>query len=76
MDIQTYLKRIAYDKPASPDIETLSGLHFAHFLSIPFENLDIRELDGVDHLGTPFSSLSERSGINSSSASEAGSAMN
>ena len=46
MDIQTYLKRLGYDKSVKPDVETLIGLHRAHMLAVPFENLDI-------HLGRP-----------------------
>src|SRR3972149_6245560 len=41
MDIRTYLARINYGAPARPDLETLRGLHRAHMLSVPFENLDI-----------------------------------
>lgn len=46
MDIQTCLGRIGYDKPVKSNIETLHGVHLAHMLTIPFENLDI-------HLGHP-----------------------
>jgi N-hydroxyarylamine O-acetyltransferase len=46
MNIETYLKRIVYDRPAQPDIESLFGLHRTHLLTVPFENLDI-------HLGKP-----------------------
>lgn len=52
MDIQSCLERIGYDKPAKPDLETLRGLHLAHLLTVPFENLDI-------HLGIPIQ-LNER----------------
>lgn len=41
MDIQTYLRRIDYGKIVRPDVETLIGLHQAHLLTVPFENLDI-----------------------------------
>jgi N-hydroxyarylamine O-acetyltransferase len=41
MKIQSYLQRIGYNKPVRPDIDTLHGLHTAHLLTIPFENLDI-----------------------------------
>jgi N-hydroxyarylamine O-acetyltransferase len=40
-DMGAYLARIGYDGALTPTIETLSGLHFAHSTSIPFENLDI-----------------------------------
>lgn len=46
MDIRTYLERIGYDKPVRLDLESLFGLHRAHLLTIPFENLDI-------HAGVP-----------------------
>ena len=41
MDIPRYLARIQYSRPIRPDISTLRGLHRAHMLSVPFENLDI-----------------------------------
>jgi N-hydroxyarylamine O-acetyltransferase len=41
MDIDAYLKRIHYHNPTSPDLATLRGLHRAHLLAVPFENLDI-----------------------------------
>jgi len=35
----TYIpNRIGYDKPVKPDDKTLHGLHYAHLLTIPFEN--------------------------------------
>lgn len=40
-DIQKYLKRIKFNKPPNTDFDTLKGLHQAHILNIPFENLDI-----------------------------------
>ena len=46
MEIQSYLAHIGYNKPVKPDVETLHGLHIAHLLSVPFEDLDI-------HLGIP-----------------------
>ena len=46
MDVNAYLKRIDYRGPLSPDAGTLRGLHQAHLLAAPFENLDI-------HLGRP-----------------------
>jgi N-hydroxyarylamine O-acetyltransferase len=39
--IQTYLKRILFDKTISSNHETLRGLQTAHMLAIPFENLNI-----------------------------------
>ena len=41
MEISTFLKRINYAKSVKPDVQTLHGLHIAHMLTIPFENLDI-----------------------------------
>lgn len=41
MDILTYLFRLNYRGQVNPDIVALRGLHLAHMLSIPFENLDI-----------------------------------
>jgi N-hydroxyarylamine O-acetyltransferase len=46
MDLQNYLARIGYSGPLEPDYATLSGLHRAHLLAVPFENLDI-------HAGRP-----------------------
>jgi N-hydroxyarylamine O-acetyltransferase len=41
MDAQAYLRRIGYSGPTAPTLETLRGVHLAHLLSVPFENLDI-----------------------------------
>lgn len=41
MDIPRYLTRIQYFRPIKPDVQTLEGLHLAHLLHVPFENLDI-----------------------------------
>ena len=41
MDINAYLERIGYTKSVKPDPQTLYGLHIAHMLAIPFENLNI-----------------------------------
>jgi N-hydroxyarylamine O-acetyltransferase len=41
-----YLARIRYAGPLNPTLETLRGLHRAHLLAVPFENLDI-------HTGRP-----------------------
>lgn len=40
-DLTAYLKRIAYDGPLAPTLETLRLLHRAHMLTVPFENLSI-----------------------------------
>ncbi|MBZ5573616.1 MAG: arylamine N-acetyltransferase [Acidobacteriia bacterium] len=41
LDLIAYLDRIYYTGPTASTIETLNGLHRAHMLSVPFENLDI-----------------------------------
>ncbi len=41
MDVDAYLRRIGYDGPREPSIETLRGLHRNHLYTVPFENLDI-----------------------------------
>ena len=40
--LDAYLERIDYDGPTSIDIDTLTALHRAHLLAIPYENLDIQ----------------------------------
>ncbi|MBK9996698.1 MAG: arylamine N-acetyltransferase [Nitrospira sp.] len=44
-DRDAYLARIKYEGPLIPSLETLQGLHRAHVMTVPFENLDIH-LDG------------------------------
>jgi N-hydroxyarylamine O-acetyltransferase len=46
VEVGAYLARIEYSGPVDPTAETLAGLHRAHMLAVPFENLDI-------HLGVP-----------------------
>lgn len=51
MDIAAYLDRIGYHGPVGVNLDTLRGMHQAHFLNVPFENLDIArgvpiEVDG------------------------------
>jgi len=41
LDVDVYLRRIDYDGPLIPSMETLYNLHRAHAGHIPFENLDI-----------------------------------
>ena len=41
MDVGAYLERLGYDGPLAPTLETLRGLHEAHYRTVPFENLDI-----------------------------------
>lgn len=40
-DVQSYLARVGYKGPTSPTLETLRAIHYAHLLTVPFENLDI-----------------------------------
>ncbi|MBP9636444.1 MAG: arylamine N-acetyltransferase [Nitrospira sp.] len=47
-DRDAYLARIKYEGPLIPSLETLQGLHRAHVMTVPFENLDI-------HLGRSIS---------------------
>ncbi len=42
MDLEAYFKRIGYAGPARADLETLTGVHRAHALSIAYENLDVQ----------------------------------
>lgn len=41
MNVRTYVERINYERPVLLDMESLFGLHRAHLLTVPFENLDI-----------------------------------
>jgi len=41
VNVDAYLERIGYRGSREPTFETLSALHRAHMLSVPFENLDI-----------------------------------
>ena len=41
MDAGAYLERIGYRGSREPGADTLRGLHRAHMLRVPFENLDI-----------------------------------
>jgi len=41
LDVARYLERIGYAGPLEPTLETLRGLHEAHYRMVPFENLDI-----------------------------------
>lgn len=42
MDVAAYLDRIGYKGDTAPTLENLRAMHRAHFLNVPFENLDIR----------------------------------
>lgn len=41
MQLDAYLKRIQYNGSLTPDLATLTAIHRAHLLAIPYENLDI-----------------------------------
>ena len=47
MDVDAYLERINYQGPLVPSAETLRGLHVAHMLAVPFENLSIHAREPV-----------------------------
>ncbi|MEO9169676.1 MAG: arylamine N-acetyltransferase [Candidatus Baltobacteraceae bacterium] len=47
--LHAYLKRIGYGGPLSTSAMTLRGIHRAHLLAIPFENVDV-QLDRVPSL--------------------------
>lgn len=40
LDLEAYFKRIGYDGPREPTLETLCALHLKHPAAIPFENLN------------------------------------
>ena len=40
-NVEAYLKRINYEGKTDASYETLYGLHVAHTLNIPFENLSV-----------------------------------
>jgi len=46
MNLDAYFRRIGYDGPTTPTLDTLRALHRAHLMPVPFENLDI-------HIGRP-----------------------
>ncbi|HET8715978.1 MAG TPA: arylamine N-acetyltransferase, partial [Holophagaceae bacterium] len=47
LDLEAYLARIGYAGGLSPDLPTLTALHEAHALAVPFENLAIQMGEGV-----------------------------
>lgn len=47
MDVDVYLERIGYRGGLAPTAETLRGLHVAHLLAVPFENLSIHANEPV-----------------------------
>jgi N-hydroxyarylamine O-acetyltransferase len=46
VELHRYLERVHHFGPLAPTLDTLTSLHRAHLLAIPYENLDI-------HLGRP-----------------------
>lgn len=42
MWLGAYLQRIGYDGPVASTLECLAGVHRAHALTVPYENLDIQ----------------------------------
>ena len=48
VDLDAYFKRIAYDGPRAPTLETLRALHEHHPAAIPFEAIDVMLDRGVD----------------------------
>lgn len=40
-DLNSYFERIGFEGGAKVDLETLTGIHRAHALAIPYENLDV-----------------------------------
>jgi N-hydroxyarylamine O-acetyltransferase len=44
IDVAAFLDRIGYRGPVEPTASALTGMHWAHLQSVPFENLDIRPL--------------------------------
>lgn len=41
LSLEAYLDRIEHRAPLRPDLDTLTALHRAHLIHIPYENLDI-----------------------------------
>lgn len=48
IDVDAYFARIGYSGPATPTLDTLSGIVERHVESIPFENLDVLLGRGID----------------------------
>jgi N-hydroxyarylamine O-acetyltransferase len=42
IDLAAYLHRIQYSHSVRTDLETLRGIHHAHAVTIPYENLDVQ----------------------------------
>jgi arylamine N-acetyltransferase len=41
LDLDAYLRRVAYDGDTAPTVRTLAALHRAHLAAIPFANVDV-----------------------------------
>ncbi len=48
VDLDAYFKRIGYDGPRTPTLETLRALHERHPAAIAFEAIDVMLDRGVD----------------------------
>ncbi len=48
IDLDAYFARIAYAGPRDATLSTLTAVHTAHAIAIPFENLDILLGQGID----------------------------
>jgi arylamine N-acetyltransferase len=46
-DHSAYLRRLGFDAPPPPTLESLVALHRAHLDAVPDENLDIMPLDDL-----------------------------
>jgi len=42
IDLDAYLERIGYSGSTEPKLSTLSAIHRAHLMAVPYENLDIQ----------------------------------
>ncbi len=54
IEIQSYLNRVNYKQSVRAEVHILRGLHRAHMLSVPFENLDIVPLQRPIQLDEQF----------------------
>jgi N-hydroxyarylamine O-acetyltransferase len=54
MRVEAYLNRIGLDRPLRADLESLTAIHRAHLLAIPYENVDVllRRPVGLDPAAT------------------------
>ena len=48
VDLDTYFRRIGYDGPRAPTLQTLRTLHELHLAAIPFEAIDVLLGHGLD----------------------------